>query len=132
MIIGGAWQGQLDWAQNNLEELKNAVWIDGETCEFEEIFTCSAIYNFHLYIRRLMEEGHSDRMRFLAQKLTEENAGITIVTDEIGYGIVPADSFERAWREQVGRTCTELAAFSELVVRVVMGIGTIIKRENEK
>lgn len=43
---------------------------------------------------------------------------------EVGQGVVPIDAGERAWRELVGRTCAELAARSERVVRLVCGIPT--------
>ncbi|MFR1299013.1 MAG: bifunctional adenosylcobinamide kinase/adenosylcobinamide-phosphate guanylyltransferase [Blautia massiliensis (ex Durand et al. 2017)] len=33
-----------------------------------------------------------------------------LVSEEVGYGIVPADAFERQYREAVGRVCTALAA----------------------
>ena len=35
------------------------------------------------------------------------------VSEEVGYGIVPADAFERQYREAVGRVCTELAGKSQ-------------------
>lgn len=60
-------------------------------------------------------------------ELISRNPDIVIVSNEIGYGLVPIDAFERAYREQTGRICTELATFAEQVVRVVMGIGTVIK-----
>ena len=63
----------------------------------------------------------------LAGKLIRENPNIILVTDEVGYGVVPVDAFDRAYREAVGRVCTELAAFSTRVTRVVCGIGTVIK-----
>ena len=47
--------------------------------------------------------------------------------DEIGYGIVPVDRMEREYREQTGRVCTRLAAYSEKVYRVMCGIGQVIK-----
>lgn len=47
-----------------------------------------------------------------------------VVCCEVGQGVVPIDARERAWRELVGRTCTELAARSERVVRLVCGIPT--------
>ena len=63
----------------------------------------------------------------LAGELIRKNPGILLVSDEIGYGVVPVDAFDRAYRERVGRICTELASFSKKVVRVVCGIGTVIK-----
>ena len=43
------------------------------------------------------------------------------------YGIVPVDRMEREYREQTGRVCTRLAAYSEKVYRVMCGIGQVIK-----
>ena len=42
-------------------------------------------------------------------------------------GIVPVDRMEREYREQTGRVCTRLAAYSEKVYRVMCGIGQVIK-----
>lgn len=50
-----------------------------------------------------------------------------VICDEIGCGLVPVDAGERARRERVGRLCVELAADAERVVRVICGIGTILK-----
>ena len=47
-----------------------------------------------------------------------------VICCEVGQGVVPIDAGERAWRELVGRTCAELAACSERVVRLVCGIPT--------
>lgn len=129
MIIGGAFQGQLEWAKSHFRdhdfEIKENEWIDGRTCEPEEIFCCKGIYDFHEYIRRRMER----KEEFRSAELTRKNPDLIIVTNEIGYGLVPVDAFEREYRERTGRICTELAAASDLVVRVVMGIGTAIKGE---
>ena len=112
MIIGGAYQGQLAWAQAHFPEIADEDWIDGKDCNETDIFTCKAIY---------------EQRAVLADKLIHQNPGIVLVSDEIGYGLVPIDAADRCYREQVGRICTELAAFSDEVVRVVMGIGIKIK-----
>lgn len=46
---------------------------------------------------------------------------------EVGMGVVPLDANDRAWRELVGRTCCELAARADQVVRMVCGIPVRIK-----
>lgn len=134
MIIGGAWQGQLVWAKENCREIKEEQWIDGKVCGLEEIYTCKGICDFQEYIRRIMLQGRQKpscdnpvSSEHLAKEIIRRNPEIIIVSNEIGYGLVPVDEFERAYREQVGRVCTELAAFSEEVIRVVMGIGNHIK-----
>lgn len=122
MVIGGAWQGQLEWAR---KQYGVTNWIDGKNCPMEEIFTCEGIVDFHEYVKRMMEA--EKEFDGFANKLISQNPNIVIVSNEIGYGLVPIDAFERAYREQTGRICTELATFAEQVVRVVMGIGTVIK-----
>ena len=122
MVVGGAWQGQLEWAKEHYE---NRSWIDGNTCPLEAVFTCEGIYDFQEYIKRVMLENRN--MDEFAKELISKNPDIVIVSNELGYGLVPIEPFDRKYREQVGRTCTELAAFAEQVVRVVMGIGSVIK-----
>ena len=123
MIIGGAYQGQLAWAQAHFPEIADKDWINGKECKETDIFTCKGIYNFHEYIRHVKEEQRAE----LAAKLIHQNPGIVLVSDEIGYGLVPIDAADRCYREQVGLICTDLATYSDEVVRVVMGIGTKIK-----
>ena len=63
----------------------------------------------------------------LAENLIRCNPDVILVSDEVGYGVVPIDAFDRAYRENVGRICTKLAAYSDKVTRVICGIGTVIK-----
>lgn len=58
------------------------------------------------------------------EKLLEKDV---VICDEIGCGLVPIDAGERARREQVGRLCIQLAREADRVVRVVCGVGTVIK-----
>lgn len=122
MIIGGAHQGKLDYAKKKYPGL---YWIDGKNCTEQELFGAEGICNFHLYIERMMRENKD--ISEIAKKLPGENPNIIIITDEIGYGIVPADAFLREYREMTGRICTELASYSEEVYRVSCGIGLRIK-----
>ena len=50
-----------------------------------------------------------------------------VICDEIGCGLVPVDAGERQRREQVGRLCIQLAQEAHRVIRVVCGVGTVIK-----
>ena len=122
MVIGGAYEGKLDYAGKQYPEI---CWTDGEKCGMEEIFRCGGVYNFHRYIARWMKEGKEASE--LPKKIKAENPALIIVTDEVGCGIVPTDPFLREYRETAGRICTELAGFSEEVYRVICGIGTKIK-----
>ena len=122
MIIGGAFQGKMEYAQKEYHGIR---WVDGAACSEEELLQCEGVYHFHLYIRKSMEK--YEEMRLFADRIIRENPQIVIITDEIGYGLVPIDAFERRYREETGRICTRLAAFSERVDRVVCGIGLPIK-----
>ena len=50
-----------------------------------------------------------------------------VICRELGCGLVPVDAAERARRERVGRLCCRLAARAERVVRVVCGVGQVLK-----
>ena len=65
------------------------------------------------------------------EELLQKNPEICIVTNELGYGVVPIEPFDRKWREKTGRICTELAAKADSVTRVVCGIGILLKGEEK-
>ena len=122
MIIGGAYQGKLAFAKKIYPDV---TWADGAVCTEEELYSCEGIYHFHQYIERKIKEG--EPIDDLAEELIRKNPELILITDEIGYGIVPVDRMEREYREQTGRVCTRLAAYSEKVYRVMCGIGQVIK-----
>lgn len=122
LIIGGAYQGKAAFAEALFPGL---WWTDGESCDLEDIYECEGIRHFHAYIRRMLERGQD--VDDLAGNLLSRNPKAVIITDEIGYGIVPAEAFLREYREAAGRVCTKLAADAEEVWRVSCGIGTRIK-----
>ena len=63
----------------------------------------------------------------LADRLQASNPRILLISNELGCGVVPVDAFDRKYRETAGRICTEIAAKSSQVIRVVCGIGTVLK-----
>ena len=66
-------------------------------------------------------------MSHLEEELLRVNPDIVLISNELGYGVVPVDAFDRKYREAVGRICTRMAAAAKCVVRVTCGIGTVIK-----
>lgn len=125
LVIGGAYQGKRAYAEGHDSIQK---WANGEACLEEEIFSCEGMVDFHLYLRRLLQEGKEQYVREqLIPKLLQENPRIVLVTNELGYGIVPIDPFDRSWRELTGRICTELAEHADEVIRVVCGIPVVLK-----
>lgn len=122
MIIGGAYQGKLAYAKELYPEVS---WADGRECTDEQVAQCGGIHHFHKWVERKMRSGED--VSHLAEWMIAQNPDVVIVTDEIGYGIVPMDPFEREYREMTGRICTELAAYAVRVDRVICGIGKGIK-----
>ena len=124
LIIGGSHQGKKAYA-STAYHLPSEAWADGQTCSLEAVFTMPAIHNFHLYLRRCLADG--ENLSALPGEIMMKNPHVVIVTDEVGYGIVPMEREERIWREACGRVCTALAAEAEQVVRVCCGIGQKLK-----
>ena len=126
LITGGAWQGKLHYGCEITGYGKDDF-TDGASCGSEDIFSARGVYHFHEYLRRrLKEDGNLDG-NGLVNRLVRENPDLIVITNELGCGVVPADPFDRAWRELTGRVCTGLASFSREVHRVVCGIGMVIK-----
>lgn len=140
LVIGGAYQGKLAYAKKEYGITEG--WADGRTCRMDEIWTCSGIYQFHEYVRRMgtgepetgtqsadereLTEIEQDAERFAAE-LLRRNPDLVIVSNELGYGVVPVDKADRLWREMTGRVCTCIAGEAQEVVRVVCGIGVRLK-----
>ena len=122
LIIGGAFQGKKTFAKTLCPDIE---FIDGQTCAPEAIFTCKGIYHFHEYIRNCLKNGQ-DCVTF-GEELIRRNPSLVVVTNELGYGVVPIEAFDREYRERTGRVCTVLAAASDEVYRVVCGVGVRIK-----
>lgn len=122
IITGGAFQGKLAYAKSLYPGI---TWTDGKSCGLDEIRECSAVYDFHTFVKRWLEEERS--REDLTDVILEENQDIIIVCDEIGCGLVPVDAFERKYREDTGRIMTALAEHAERVDRVVCGIGVRLR-----
>lgn len=124
LIIGGAFQGKKEYAKQQFQ-IKEEDMRDGAEVSFEEIFHCRCLYHVHEWVKKGLQEGWD--FQNLEEKIMDKNPGIILVTNELGYGVVPMDAFDRNYREATGRICTRLAAKSSQVIRVVCGIGTVIK-----
>lgn len=124
MIIGGAFQNKLEYAKTVYGTID---WVDGAFCTEEALYQCEGVFHFERFIKKQLEEGKE--LEALAEQLIQNNPGIMIVCDEVGYGLVPMEKADRIYRETTGRICTKLAAFSEKVERIVCGIPMTIKGE---
>lgn len=124
LVTGGAFQGKKEYVASRFQIAAEEM-ADGEHCSWQEIASCRCLYHFHLLVRRMMQNGEDSFD--LCDLLMEENPNVIIVTNELGYGIVPMERFDREYREKCGRICCELAKEANEVHRVVCGIGEVIK-----
>lgn len=122
LIIGGAYQGKQRYAK---EQYPGLVWAESGTASEEQLLQAGGILDLQDYIRRQLEEQKS--VSGLAELLIRNNPDAVITVQEVGYGVVPVDRTDRIYREVTGRICTCLAAYSSRVIRVICGIGTVIK-----
>ena len=122
IIMGGAFQGKTQYATKIYPGLELT---DGFNCPLDEIENCVAVNKFHSFTRRWLLE---ERTKEALLTMLENNRNLQLlISDEIGYGLVPIDDFEREYREFHGRVMTELAEKADCVERVVCGIPQRIK-----
>lgn len=105
-VIGGTYQGKTAYVKEHFPGYK----IENE---------------YHLKVKEQMQSGKNPLRE--AEKLLEEDRELIVISDEIGYGLVPTDGFERTYREMSGRVNCYFASQAEQVIRVICGIGTRIK-----
>lgn len=125
LITGGAFQGKRSFAESLVTGRRGALVSDGFQDPYETAFKRPIIAGFHNFVRRLLREDGSVE-QFLSD-IRKRNPGVIVTSDELGCGIVPADPFEREWREAAGRAAVRLASDSEAVYRLVCGIAIQIK-----
>lgn len=107
LIVGGACQGKKNYAKEHYGE--NYTIVD----------------EYHKKVKVALKNG--DNPIDMTKKLLEQEENLVIISDELGYGLVPVDKFERDYREANGRVNCYLAERATKVIRVICGIGTQIK-----
>ncbi len=107
LVIGGAYQGKGAYVRAHFPQGYEVV------------------SGYHEQIRRQLLEGRDCERE--AEALLQKKGGLVIISDEIGGGLVPMNPFERAYRETVGRIHCMLAGEADSVIRVVCGIGEVLK-----
>lgn len=135
LIVGGAHQGKKEAALKILgREMETAAetMADGGRDSFDAALKGKLILNFHEYIRRfsfLESEEARSNMRLFLERLKKENPAVTVISDEIGCGIVPVAKEDRLWRDLLGEALQDLAGESDEVYRVICGCVQTLKGE---
>ena len=128
LVIGGAYQGKLRFAQSLYKErydtkrkpvitdLSEAVSSDGKA---------DIIYHVEKYIKDLTDKEKNVSEEI--SKLMDSVGDGILICDEVGSGIVPLDRSERTYREELGQAMQIAAKEADEVYRVYCGIGERIK-----
>lgn len=88
LVTGGCFQGKTEYALEKFQISRDEA-ADGRTCPLHMIYTTKLLYHFHEYIRRLMKE----EQELSVEELLQKNPDLILVTNELGYGVVPVDRF---------------------------------------
>ncbi len=124
LLIGGAYQGKLDYACENYNISRRNIY----TCSRDKVEMpegAGIINNVEELVWACLANGR-DPMKYLAARKSRWINSVMIVND-ISCGLVPMDPKDRIFREAVGRTTMYLAQEAKEVVRVFAGIGKKLK-----
>lgn len=118
LIIGGAYQGKLDFAKNTY----------GLTDE--DIHTCTA-GNIDFSKRCIYKIGeftfdHPDPIGYFKANQEKWQDSI-LICEDIFCGVVPLEAQNRAWRQATGRLCQYLSKEAAQVSRIFCGLEQRIK-----
>ena len=116
LIIGGAYQGKLDYAR------KTFGITDRDICDCREEgcdMTRRCLYHYEAFVRRCLREGKPIAL--------PERTDAVVIADDIFCGVVSIDPEERLWREECGRALTAISLRSESVTRLFCGLPLRLK-----
>ena len=118
LIIGGAYQGKLDFARDTFDITDEEVFI----CSGEEIdFSKRCIYKIEEFTY-----GHPDPIGYFQAHRDEWQDSILILQD-IFCGVVPLGAENRAWRQNTGRLAQYLSKEANQVSRIFCGMEQRLK-----
>lgn len=118
LIIGGAYQGKLDFAKETFGITAADIHICGEG---EIDFSKRCIYKIEEFTY-----GHPDPIGYFKAHRGDWQDSILICQD-IFCGVVPMGAENRAWRQNTGRLCQYLSKEAEQVSRIFCGLEQRLK-----
>ena len=118
LIIGGAYQGKLDYAKKQLGITEEDIY----TCTAGEIdFSKKCIYRIEEFTFE-----HTDPIGYFKNNRKAWQDSILICQD-IFCGVVPMGAENRTWRQKTGRLCQYLAREATQISRIFCGLEQRLK-----
>ena len=122
LIIGGAYQGKLDYAKKTFALTEREIF----TCEGTEIdFSRRCIDRLEEFCLACVREEVDPTAYFRAH--AGEWRGSILICREIFSGVVPLDAELRRWRRTAGELCRYLAGEAQSVHRIFCGLEQRLK-----
>ena len=118
LIIGGAYQGKLNYAKERFKLTEEDI----SYCSLEEEpdFSKPCISGLHLFVVGAIQRG-IDPIEYINSRMEILKSKI-IICDDICSGIVPLEKENRLWRDNTGKILQLLARQSDEVIRLFSGI----------
>ena len=124
LIIGGRWQGKLDYARRRFDLADGDVFACDERTEaLDPSYRCLAYVDRWALNRVRAGADPLEVLRAQAGRL----AGAIVISTDISSGVVPVDPQMRAWREACGRMNAWLAGQADEVWRLFCGLPQRLK-----
>lgn len=123
LIIGGAYQGKLEYAKKRFSLADGDVFdctADGGV-DFSRRCVCG-LEKYALYCVR----NGIDAVAELEARRSEWRSGV-LICEDIFCGVVPMGADMRAWREAAGRLCAYLSREADTVTRIFCGLEQRLK-----
>ncbi len=122
LIIGGAYQGKLDFAKAAYHYQSEDVF----TCSGSEIdFSAGCIDHVEEFVLACVKEGKNPITYFEDHRDDWRNS--TLICQDIFCGVVPLGADMRAWRQNTGRLCQYLSKEAAHVSRIFCGLEQKLK-----
>ncbi len=123
LILGGAYQGKLEYAQNHYKLAKEDICTCTESGHID--FGKPCIYRIEEYTLFCVRNGIHALTAF--QNHAEVWRNSVLICCDIFCGVVPLGADMRAWREETGRLCIYLSREAEEVTRIFCGLPQRLK-----
>ena len=121
LIIGGAYQGKLDFARRTFGLGPEDIF----TCAGGEIdFSRRCVDHLERFVRACGEPGAAEAY-FQARREAWRDS--ILICEDMSCGVVPLGADMRLWREEMGRLCGYLAARADRVSRLFCGLEQRLK-----
>ncbi len=125
-VVGGSFNNKVDFVLKKFNLSLDQVYDSKDLQNYRDE---RVINNFHEIVKKLFFKGKSlEEIIYVVDELLKRE-DLIIISDEIGYGIVPINKEDRLFREVNGRVSCYIAKKADEVFRVMYGIGNRIKGE---